>query len=193
VTDAAVATDTVRLPRVTTRGKSVTFNSNVDLTGTNGDQSAEVLVWDRRKFAKNLAPFLVQLTQETVDSQQAAPGLTGRRVVIESEADFLGDNPEGNREIFVRDLKRNQWTQLTHTTGALDSRRPSAQAAASNVFDSTADLDNDLNTTATNPDGNYEVFGPAHRRAIFTQITDTQLSWHPGAGGKPGGEHRQAR
>jgi hypothetical protein len=179
VTDAPVTTDTVRLPRVTTRGKSVTFNSNVDLTGTNGDQSAEVLFWDRRKFAKNLPPFLMPLTQEAVDSQQAAPGLTGRRVVIESEANFTGENGDGNREIFVRDLKRNQWTQLTHTTGAIDSRRPSASGSGKQiVFDSTADLDNDLNTTATNPDGNYEVFLARRTAAgyIFTQITDTQLS-----------------
>jgi hypothetical protein len=179
VTDAPLATDMVRLPRVTTRGKSVTFNSSVDLTGTNGDQSSEVLLWDRRKFAKNQNPFLAPVTQEAVDSQQAAPGLTGRRVIIESEANFTGENSDGNREICVRDLKRNEWTQLTKTTGALDSRRPSASGSGKQlVFDSTADLDNDPDTTATNADGNYEVF-LARRKAsgyVFTQITDTQLS-----------------
>jgi hypothetical protein len=173
-------------PRVTTRGKNVTFHTAADLVGSNADGSLEVLRWKRKDFEKGLAAPTVAVTATSVDSQSAIPGLTGRRIVLESASNPVGENADGNVEIFTYDVKANAWTQLTHTAPPYDSRRPATAGSGRHViFDSTGDLDNDPGSSASNADGNREVFRARSTAAgpVFTQLTNTQPPVENRAGG----------
>ncbi len=160
-------------PRVTRSG-NVFFGNSADLIGANPDGSQEIYRWSRRDFRRNapLDPNTildVYTHGDGIDSKAPAPDVGGRRrVVMESGDDPLGGNGDGNMEIFVLDIKRDVWTQITDTTGA-DNRRPSTQNGRQILFDSEADL------TGQNPDGNREIFYAKFRRQAWgvTQITHT--------------------
>jgi cysteine-rich repeat protein len=164
------------LPRLTTRGRAVIFESTEDPVGGNGDGSREVFRWDHKAFGKGSAEVTRQLSQASADTQRGAPGLSGRRVLMESKADFANQNPDGNSEIFLLDVKGNAWTQVTVSGGA-DNRRPAVGSSGRHiVFDSTGDLNNDPEGSFSNPDGNREIFLArlTSKGIRIRQLTDSQ-------------------
>ena len=173
LTNDTSGTAVAQAPRPTRRG-DVFFSTNADLLGGNPDASFEVHTWLRRDFRRTSPtdPNAVvnQVTDEVagIDSTRPEPDRGGRRVVMQSEADPLGTNADGNIEIFLYDSRRNVWTQITDSTG-VDNMRPSTHTGRQVLFDSTADY------TGANPDGNREVFLALFKRRVwnFTQITDT--------------------
>ncbi len=97
--------------------KKVAFQSTADFTGTNADGNQEIFVFERRLFAKfvgkgfdrlsarNMAT--TQLTDTTsitptVDNLNEQPTLngSGKFVAYVSNANPLGSNADGNKEIF---------------------------------------------------------------------------------------------
>jgi len=161
-------------PRVTRNG-TVFFASDADLFGTNGDRSLEVFSWSRRNFRK-LKPadpnsVVTMLSNGGAGQDSDRPGSDRggrRRVFMQSSADPLGTNTDGNTEIMLLDIKKNVWTQITDTTGT-ENGRPATQTGRQVVFDSEADF------TGQNPDGNREVFRALFKRRswVISQITDT--------------------
>jgi cysteine-rich repeat protein len=172
-------------PRLTARGRAVIFESALDPTGGNGDGSREVFRWDRKAFGKESPTATRQLSSSALDTQRGAPGLSGRRVLMESAADFAGQNADGNAEIFLLDVKADAWTQVTVSSGA-DNRRPAVGSSGRHiVFDSTGDLDNDPESSFSNADGNREVFLArlTSKGIRIRQLTNTQSPVENRAGG----------
>ncbi len=164
-------------PRVTRSG-NVFFASDGDLVGTNPDRSFEIHRWTRRDFRKqspndpNLILSVFSDGPSGENSERPGSDRGGRRrVFMQSQADPLGTNGDGNAEIMVLDAKKNIWTQITDTTGA-ENLRPTTQTGRQVVFDSDADL------VGLNSDGNREIFFSKFKRKKWeiVQITDTTLA-----------------
>jgi cysteine-rich repeat protein len=166
-------THTTLDPRVTQRG-DVVFATDADLTGGNGDNSLEAVLWTHREFRRNEPPnpnmaiSEVSVGANVEDSEAPQAARSARNTLFESLADLSGQNADGNREIFVFDSTKNLYTQITNTT-LVENRRPATQTGRQVMFDSTADF------TGGNADGNREIFFAASRRGgwVIEQMTNT--------------------
>ena len=82
--------------------------------------------------------------------------MDGKRIVFDSNGDLVpGENPEGNRELFLARLRRGgiEITQITHTGAGIDNRSGSLDGHSVVVaFSSNGDF------TGQNADGNREIF-----------------------------------
>ncbi len=191
-------------PRITGRGKEVFCATTADQMGTNADGSSEVLAWNRRQHEKgNVAGAHTMLTDAPsgIDYGAVAPSLTGRFIAVESNADPVGDNPDGNIEIFVYSPRKDVWFQVTRTTGfctvsggecatvddcegpgdtcqVVDNRHPSTVDGKRISFESTGDLHSNPKVQGVNnPDHNREIFVAKLKKSgtpVITQVTDSQ-------------------
>ncbi len=118
LTDGATGLESSGDPRITGRGKDVVLATTGNQMGTNPDGSSEVLSWTRRLFEKGANPHTM-LTDGAASVAHAwpAPSLSGRFIAMESNADPIGENPDGNTEIFVYSVRKGVWFQVTRTTG----------------------------------------------------------------------------
>jgi len=168
-----VAPQTSTKPRVTARFKSVVYVTTNNELGLNPDGSSEIINFNGQAFTKGDTPDMSMVSNGTspaVVFDNPAPSLNARLIVVESNANPTGGNPDGNYEIFVFDTKTQQWQQLTDTQPPVDNHRPATVDGKRIVFDSNGDL-----VPGKNTDGNRELF-IAHIRGSgvdFTQITDT--------------------
>jgi hypothetical protein len=78
-------------PQVSYSGSSVVFSSSADLVGTNADRNQEVYLYD--------TSGLQQLTN-TQNAINQLPKFFGDGVVFQSTANFNGENPAGQNELF---------------------------------------------------------------------------------------------
>ncbi len=123
---SGVADTASRLPRIDGAGTFVVFESNADLDGGNPDGGYEV--W-RARADGTAAPE--RLTGDPLRASRA-PDISadGGSVAYVSSADPLGTNPEGNAEVFVRDLGTGIVRQLTSSaTGSASGARLSGDGA----------------------------------------------------------------
>lgn len=132
-------------------GSKVTFASDADLTGANGDHTEEIFV------VNTDGTGLAQLSSDSVvtnESDDPCINADGSVVVFESSADLTGGNPDYSDEIMVVNSDGTGLLQLTSASlAAVDSQNPCISADGSKVaFDSEADL------TGGNADANEEVF-----------------------------------
>ncbi len=171
-------------PRVNRRG-DVVFAADADLVGGNPDLSLEALVWSRRDFRRNEPPDPNIVISEISDGsnleESTAPEAdrSARRVMFESLSDLTGQNADGNREIFVYDSRKDEYTQITVST-VVENRRPSTQTGRQVMFDSDGDL-----VSGQNADGNREIFLAEFKRGSWriTQMTNTVAPVENTAGG----------
>jgi cysteine-rich repeat protein len=168
------APQTSAKPRLSRLAKTVVYASDDDQLRDNGDGSMEVRNWTRRTFEKNLPP-LQSLTNGAagIVYDNPVPSLDGKYVVVESNADPIGQNSDGNVEIFALQTKRNQWIQITHTLPPVANHRPTTITGHRILFDSDGDL------TGHNADGNRELFLARLKGSgavQLSQITDTTVS-----------------
>ncbi|RZL39973.1 MAG: hypothetical protein EOP35_02255 [Rubrivivax sp.] len=92
----------------------------------------------------------------------------GNSIAFVSSFDPLGQNGDGNAELFRYDVPTQTLIQVTHTGGASASLSASISGDGSRIaFSSSADL------TGGNADGNYEVFVYDLLAGSFQQLTDT--------------------
>jgi cysteine-rich repeat protein len=174
-------TGVIGVSRVDKRG-DIFFDGNANFVGANPDGSIETLEWDKRDFRRQSPPdpntVVTALSSGTAgqNTQRPSPANNGRRVFVQSTANLTGNNADGNSEIFVYDVRMNQWAQVTNTTAPIQNLRPSTRTGRRLVFDSNADLHNDSSVPPrSNADGNKEIFlarrvGSSFR---FRQLTDT--------------------
>lgn len=137
-------------PSMSDDGARVAFESNCNLTGSNGDGNVEIYVWDNGT--------LLQRTT-SVGCDNLAPSISGdgKFVAFDSTCNLSGTNNSGRGAEIFRVTARGQVVlkQLTDDPngGACDSTSPSTNGTGSLVaFDSDCDL------AGTNPDSAVEVF-----------------------------------
>ena len=138
------------------------FDSDSDVNGGNPDGSIEAYLIDTDTFV------ITQLTDSVgLDSFPFDISAGDTLVALSSQADLTGDNPDGNREIFLFDRGTTTFTQITDTTGG-DNIVPALNSDGTLIaFDSSADL------TGGNPDANREIFLFDADTTTFTQLTNT--------------------
>ncbi len=129
-------------------GRLLSFVSNRDLAGGNGDASDEIFAYGREGFA--------QLTSALAPADHATrPRLSseGRFVVFASTANLTGGNVDENREIYRYDRQTTNLLQVTQTVGC-DNRRPVVNVGGGVIalVTTCADLDGPFNG-----DGNPEL------------------------------------
>lgn len=84
--------------RIAADSNLAVFQSSVDFTGSNSDNSSEIFLVDTDSAS------LSQLTDSAAASEQPDISGDGSRVVYQSAGNPSGDNPEGNLEIFALDV-----------------------------------------------------------------------------------------
>ncbi|MBX3025397.1 right-handed parallel beta-helix repeat-containing protein [bacterium] len=149
-----------RGPRLTGLAKTVVFDSDSDAAGGNVDGSREVDAWSRKSFEK-AAPALSSYSDGAPPEgfERPVPAMSGKVVVLESNANPTGGNADGNTEIFIYKPRSNQWIQVTDTLPPVENHRPATIDGRRLIFDSTGDLQNDPRApAASNADGNRELF-----------------------------------
>src|SRR6185369_654386 len=140
-------------PRLSGAGRNTFFSSTNDELGDNADGSLEVRGFDRKQLEKSLPPLSSKTTDAApITYDFPAPSLNSKYVYVESNGDPVGENADGNLEIFALKPRSNEWIQITHTLAPVENRRPATVTGRRVVFDS------DGNLTGENGDGNRELF-----------------------------------
>jgi Tol biopolymer transport system component len=129
---------------------------------------------------------LVQLTSGAADTASENPVISAgaTQVVFDSDADLLGTNPDGSREVYAMRADGTGLAQLTSGPAGTQSRLPRVDdGGVWVVFESNADLD------GGNPDGTYEVHrvrtdGTGLERLTGDAALDSRAPDISGAGGR---------
>lgn len=143
-------------PTINADGSRIAFESAGNLTGQNPDGSDEIFLWD--------GTDLTQITQGPAGtlSRSAAIDAAGIRITFTSNADLVGENPDGVSQLFLYDGMAIQ--QITRLTGAGSHPGfPVISGDGNTLGFSTPD---DVQGPS---DGNFEIF--LYRDGVISQIT----------------------
>jgi len=149
--------------------------------------TGNLYLWRQKKVGKTVpANSVTQLTFSTsggfAANQNPDINQPGKFVAWDSDQDHIGSNPDGNREIFLLELKTNTITQITDTTSGGETANRSANLSDNGlvlVFDSSRDFSTasctlgDGVTACANADGNSEIMVLDRKAGTFTQVTST--------------------
>lgn len=132
--------------------RAAAFSSDADLIGGNGDLSREIY-----RIVKK-ASKTVQVTgvPNPLQSAESPSQAQKRKIAYSSNSDPVGENPDGNFEIFLWTERKGtpEVKQVTNTQGCINAN-PAIDARASFVaFQSTCDLV----PSAPNPDQSIFVY-----------------------------------
>jgi Tol biopolymer transport system component len=158
----------------------------VDCDGVN-DATGNLFVWRLKRKGTIPENSVQQITFSNVGGFTANqfPDLNQRATYVawDSDQDHVGSNADGNREIFLYDLRTATTSQLTSTIGNGDTANRSANLDDKGnvvVFDSRADFSavtsckqTDGATACSNADGNSEIMVLDRSGGTLTQLTDT--------------------
>jgi Tol biopolymer transport system component len=136
----------------------------VRATDRAGNIEAEHLVAD----SVTVIGDITQITN-AANRDSGAPAISadGSKIAFVSNADFTGENADGNKEVFLFDVASGAFTQVTRTTGSVNAS-PSISGDGSLVA-----LHSDRDLAGNNADGNLEVFLFDVASGLFTQVTKT--------------------
>jgi hypothetical protein len=160
MTDVPDVVGLVSAPRVTRSGKLVFFTTAEDLLGVNPDGSEELYSWSQKNFKKNKPDVMVELSSFAASEAVGRPDpfSSGRSIVFSSTADLHNDskfpgrsNADGNREIFMYDVRKGVITQITESSAPAENQNPSITKGKRIVFDSTGNLHDDPKIPGTAP------------------------------------------
>ncbi|MHC4470043.1 MAG: TolB family protein [Planctomycetota bacterium] len=149
--------------RISAKGKLVVYSSDGDLLGTNLDGNEEIFLHDVRRSTTT------QVTVTTGCSSKAPTiDKRGRRIAFRSDGDLVGDNPDRNEEIFLKDVAKGDVTQITNTLAPTANGNPELVAGGKYVYFSS-----DADPLSTNPERNREIFRYVVRTGVLEQLTTT--------------------
>lgn len=150
-----------QLPEFSDDGSFLAFSSTFDPLGTNADRNQELFLYEvatgRYRQVTNTTRGL---------SMDASLSADGTRVAFASTADILGDNADGNQEIFVYDLLEDSFTQITRTSGV-------------NHFSVNAAISGDGLSLAYTSTGDFAGQNPNRIAQIFLQSLDPRVNGVP--------------
>jgi cysteine-rich repeat protein len=165
VSNGAGASIDSQYPSAGRNGRYVLLESESNPTGGNADGNFEIFAYD------NTRTTWVQVTNTAAPTQNRRPSTqTGRQVLFDSDADLVGDNADGNRELFLAEAHGNTWLfqQITNSVAPVDNRAGQvARRGRVLVFSSNG------NYAGQNADGNREIF--AYERGVFEQLSQSTV------------------
>lgn len=133
----------VSRPFISADGTTVAFTAISNLTGQNVDNNQEVFLWDRTSGLRQLTDSVLALNATTSITAD------GSTVAFSSNADLVGENGDGNQEIFIQ-TRTGGAVQLTHSEGGTN-QTPSFGASADEIV-FTSDRDYDGQNAAGRPE-----------------------------------------
>jgi len=152
----------------------------------NADANGELFIWRQKIKNGHAANSIQQITDTTGGGTTANQfpdfAQKGNYVAWDSDRDLTGDNADGNREIFLYDVRNETITQVTNTTSNGDTANRNVSSSDDGVsltFDSTRDYASANCTLADglspcdNADSNSEVMVYDRNLNKFTQVTKT--------------------
>ncbi|MDX2170111.1 MAG: right-handed parallel beta-helix repeat-containing protein [Deltaproteobacteria bacterium] len=152
-------------PSAGRNGRFVLLESEANPTGGNADGNTEIFAYDAKRL------IWTQITNTTAPKQNRRPSTqTGRQLLFDSDADLVGDNPDGNREIFYAEARGTTWLfqQITNSVAPVDNRAGQvARRGRVLAFSSNG------NYAGQNADGNREIF--AYERGVFEQLSHSTV------------------
>ena len=133
-------------PSISADGKRVAFTSNRNLLGQNGDGNTEVYLYDVASAS------LRQLTNTTTGNARST-SISGdsRRIAFSAFSNPLGNNADGNEEIFTYDLDDGLLTQVTQTSGSLFNFEAALSANSRTLLHTS-------NSRASGGNGSTQIF-----------------------------------
>ena len=151
-------------------GSRIAVTSQADFVGNNQDHNTEIFLIDTHSDTISQITDTSSSTSSGGFIYHTTPLLnaSGTRIAFGSNADFTGQNPDGNGEIFLFDVASKTFSQLTDT--ARTGEQPdSISADGTRIVTWTTQ-----NFTGENADGNFEIFLFDTRTNTVKQISDTQ-------------------
>jgi Tol biopolymer transport system component len=147
-------------------GTKLALATNIDPLGSNPDGTFEIFLWDAA--TQTFTQITNTLRSETNSGNSSSPIMNadGTRVGFNSVADLTGENPNGNRELFLFDSRTKTLTQLTHTIGESALYEASAISADGRIVI----FEGDENFLA----GNIDNVRDANDSEVFLLNTDTR-------------------
>jgi Tol biopolymer transport system component len=131
-------------------GTRIAFYSDKNLTGGNPSGTYAVFLYDTTTgTTSQITPSVATVDGSWLPSLDAA----GTRVAFVSNGNLTGQNPDGNKEIFVYDTTTGTTAQVTSSVGIVGSMYPSIDADGNRIA-----FLSDRNLTGQNPAGNVDLF-----------------------------------
>jgi Tol biopolymer transport system component len=157
------ASGTVISPKISGDGTAIAFNASANVEGLNPDGNTELFLHD---IAGADTIALTSTVAPAAVSNFSIDGDAGR-VGYSSAADPVGDNPDGNLEIFLYRTGPADTLHLTDTAAPVSSGSPVLSPSGARVaFTSNGDF------VGTNADGHSEIFRRRNNGTI-AQLTDS--------------------
>jgi Tol biopolymer transport system component len=131
-------------------GTRIAFYSDRNLTGGNPSGTYAVFLYDTTTGTTTQITAPVPTIEGSwLPSLNAA----GTRVAFVSNGNLTGQNPDGNKEIFVYDTATGSTAQVTSSVGVVGSMYPALDADGNRIA-----FLSDGNLTGQNPAGNVDLF-----------------------------------
>lgn len=139
----------IRFARISSDGTHIAFESNADFTGDNIDLNTEVFLMD---ITTNIITQITNTVGAVFGFRPPDISDGGLRVTFRSSFDLVGQNPAGNRHIFLYDRVLDQIFQITGSGGSGFGSPTISNDGMTIAFDSSFDF------TGENIDGSNEIF-----------------------------------
>ena len=121
-------------------GRRILFDSTGDLAGQNADGNRELYIAHLRTSGIDI--LQITHTAPPVDNRSGSLDANSALIAFSSDGDLVGENADGNREIFTWGRRSTAFEQVTHSAGVgQENANPVVnQSQRFIVFESTADL-----------------------------------------------------
>lgn len=150
---------------ISTDGTRIVFVSRANFTGNNADGNVEIFIYD------TTSNMFTQITDivggNNTNFANGFPDISddGTKVVFQSLHDhIIGNNTDGNFEIFLYDTSTSTMTQITDTTGG-STGNPTTNADGTRIA-----FRSDRNLTGDNPGLSTQIFLYDLTNDMFTRI-----------------------
>ncbi len=152
-------------------GARIVFSHTADFTGGNADGSSEI-------FAIGADGSDLRQLTTTIDFDASAATLSGNGawIAFNSAANYTGNNPDNQTEIFAIGYDGTGLVQVTRTTALLEFGEPSALAPS--ITDDGGKIfffSNHYRFPFTNLDSNFEIWSVNRDGSSLTALTSTAL------------------
>lgn len=148
-------------PTLSPDGQFVVFDCNADVNGMPGNGFDQIYMYELATGT------ITQITNANEDSEQAVLNGLNNQIVFQSEADFTGQNPINEDQMFLYDINSGTFKQITFSVFGITVFPSSNFEGNRIVFESSANL------TGENPvpGGIREIFLYNRDNDSLTQIT----------------------
>jgi len=130
-------------PSINANGTRIAFQTTSNINGGNPEENLEIYLFDT---VTNMFTQITSTPSGSNFNQSPSINADGTLIVFVSDADFSGNNPDGNRELYLYNVTGGFYQQLTNSPTGSNLQPAISGDGTTTAFDSTANL------TGDNPD-----------------------------------------